>query len=156
MFLHRPCSNNDIHTICSFPQNITELFYFFPKAIFPLTPEQLQSAIDNRSDSTIIESDGTIVGFANFVRWGDTCNIGNVIIAPFARGKGVAHYLIKTMITLASEKHSASTVVISCFSENTAGLLLYKKLGFEPFDIEERESPEGKRVALVRMRYKII
>lgn len=156
MFQHRPFLKQDIQTICSFPQSEEELFYFCPKAVYPLTTEQLQSAIDQRSDSTVVEKDGTAVGFANFYRWeGGTCCIGNVVVAPFARGQGVAKFLIETMISLAGRKHSADIVQISCFSQNIAGLLLYKKLGFQPFDIEERKYINGKRAALILMHYQM-
>jgi len=40
---------------------------------------------------------------------------------------------------------------LSCFNENTAGLLLYPKLGFVPFAIEERPAPHGGRSALIHM-----
>lgn len=74
----------DLQTICSFPQSEEELFYFYPKAVYPLVPEQLQSAIDERSDATVVEQNDTIVGFADFYRWEDgICCIGNVIVAPF-------------------------------------------------------------------------
>jgi GNAT superfamily N-acetyltransferase len=108
LFRHRPFSNSDIQSICSFPQSEEELFYFFPKAVYPLTPEQLQIAIDQRSDSTVVEIDGDVAGFANFYRWNDRkCCIGNLVVAPLARGQGVATYLIQTMIHLASIKHAA-------------------------------------------------
>jgi ribosomal protein S18 acetylase RimI-like enzyme len=155
MLRHRPVLKKDLQSICSFPQGKEELFYFYPKAVYPLTPEQLQIAIDQRSDSTVVERDGAVVGFANFYRWEGGCCIGNVVVAPFARGQGVAKYLIQTMIALADTKHSAATVEISCFNKNTTGLLLYKKLGFQPFDIEERKDPDGKRTALIHMRYQM-
>jgi ribosomal protein S18 acetylase RimI-like enzyme len=122
-----------------------------------LTPEQLQIAIDQRSDSTVVEIGGGVAGFANFYRWNDRrCCIGNLVVAPLARGQGVATYLIQTMIHLASIKHAANFVEVSCFNQNTAGLLLYKKLGFEPFDIEERVAPNGKQVALIHMRHQAV
>ena len=156
MLRHRPFSTSDLQTICSFPRGETELFYFYPKAVYPLTPEQLQDAIDRRSDSTVIEKEGAVVGFANFIRWNNgICHIGNVVVAPSSRGEGVARYLIKTMITLARERHSASAVRVSCFANNTAGLLLYKKLEFTPYDIEERRGHDGRRIALVHMHYPI-
>lgn len=156
MLKYRPFFSSDLQTICSFPQNMEELFYFFPKATYPLTPEQLQMAIDQRSDSTVIEQNGDVVGFANFYRWqGRKCCIGNVVVSPLARGRGVAEYLIKTMIHLAGIKHAAKIIEISCFNGNTAGILLYRKLGFIPFDIEARQSPDGKRVALIHMRHQV-
>ncbi|WP_035242449.1 GNAT family N-acetyltransferase [Desulfobacter vibrioformis] len=156
MLKFRPFLNQDLQSICSFPQSEEELFYFYPKALYPLTPEQLQSAIDQRSDSTVFVQNDCIVGFANFYRWKDgICCIGNVVVAPFARGQGVAKFIVETMISLADHRHSASVVQISCFNQNIAGLILYNKLGFKPFDVEEREYIDGKRVALIHMHYQI-
>lgn len=57
------------------------------------------------------------------------CAIGNVIVAPRAR-ESAAKFLVETMVGLAIDRHQASEVQISCFNENTAGLLLYPQLGF--------------------------
>lgn len=93
MLQHRPYSHRDIQTICAFPQNEEELFYFYPKAVYPLTPGQLKSAIDQRADSTVVEQEGVVVGFANFYRRNqDGCCIGNIVVTPFARGQGVAKF----------------------------------------------------------------
>jgi len=58
-----------------------------------------------------------------------------------------------TMTTLGFEKYQAKEVQLSCFNENTAGLLLYPKLGFIPFSIEERPAPGGRRSALIHMTH---
>jgi RimJ/RimL family protein N-acetyltransferase len=55
------------------------------------------------------------------------------------------------MTALGFEKYQAKEVQLSCFNENTAGLLLYPKLGFVPFSIEERPAPGGRRSALINM-----
>ena len=126
----------------------------FPKAAFPLTASQLQNAISQRSDSTVVELGGEVVAFANFYRWetGGCCSIGNVIVSPVARGRGVGRYLIEQMIGLAFSKHQATEVTVSCFNQNFAGLLLYPRLGFQPYAVEERKNSEGIRVALIHMR----
>ena len=153
MIQHRPVADSDIEIICTFPRNAEELFYFYPKAAHPLTPDQLKTAIDQRRDSTVVELDDQVVGFANFFRWENgRCTIGNLIVRPSARGRGVAKYLITIMVRLAKSRHGAHTVQISCFNQNTTGLLLYQKLGFEPFAIEERQAADGRRSALVHMR----
>lgn len=155
MFLtHRSVAEKDIQLICDFPQSEDELFFLFPKAEFPLAPLQLQDAIAQRSDSTVVELDGEVVAFANFYRWeaGGCCSIGNVIVAPSARGRGVGRYLIEQMIDLAFSKHQAAEVTVSCFNQNVAGLLLYLKLGFRPYAVEERKDKKGNRVALIHMR----
>lgn len=152
--VHRPVAEDDIQRICGFPQNEDELFHFFPKADFPLTASQLQEAIAQRSDSMIVELADEVVAFANFYRWetGGNCAIGNVIVSPAARGKGVARYLVEQMSRLAFTKYRATGITVSCFNQNTAGLLLYQKLGFQPYAIEERQSRKGNPVALIHMR----
>jgi RimJ/RimL family protein N-acetyltransferase len=154
MFLHRPLEEKDIAVVCDMPQSVDELFYMFPKAVFPLTPEQLNDAIEQRSDNTVIELDGEVVGFANFSRYDfrGRCSMGNVIIAPNARSKGVGRYMIGCMMELAFTKHEAKELTASCFNHNVPGLLFYPKLGFKPFAIEERLDKRGARVALVHLR----
>lgn len=151
---HRPVQEKDIPLICRFPKNADELFFLFPKALYPLATEQLQDAISNRSDSTVVELNGEMVGFANFYRYenGGICSIGNVIIKPSARGCGVGSYLIKQMIEIARWRHSATQITVSCFNHNTSGLLFYPTLGFQPYAIEERSDNRDTRVALIHMR----
>ena len=151
---HRPVDEKDIQIICGFPQSEDELFFLFPKAVFPLSASQLRNAIAQRSDSSVVELGGEVIAFANFYRWesGGCCSIGNVIVSPAARGRGVGRYLIEQMIALAFSKHQASEVTVSCFNQNVAGLLLYPKLGFQPYAVEERQNKKGNRVALIHMR----
>lgn len=153
-FTNRPVAEKDIQVVCGFPQSEEELFFLFPKAEFPLAPSQLQKAIAQRSDATVVELDGEVVAFANFYRWefGGSCSIGNVIVAPAARGRGAGRHLIEQMIGLAFSKYQAAEVTVSCFNQNVAGLLLYPKLGFQPHAVEERKNKKGNRVALIHMR----
>lgn len=150
---HRPVQEDDLVIICSFPQSEEELFFLFPKASFPLTPAQLQESIAQRADSTVVTLDGEVVAFANFYHWemGGSCSIGNVIVSSAFRGYGVGRYLMEQMIALAFAKHQATEVSVSCFNRNTAGLLLYTSLGFQPHAIEERRDNKGNRVALIRL-----
>ncbi len=151
---HRPVQTQDIPTLCCLPQGPDELFYMFPKAQYPLTPAQLSEAIAQRSGSTVVEGDGTVLAFANFYKAevDGVCALGNVVVAPAARGHGVARYLVQCMIDLARSQFNARELWVSCFNHNTAGLLLYPQLGFVPFAIEERQGPGNTRVALVQMK----
>ena len=74
------------------------------------------------------------------------------IVSPAARGRGVGRYLIEQMIGLAFSRHQAAEVTVSCFNQNVAGLLLYPKMGFQPYAVEERQDKKGSRVALIHMR----
>lgn len=152
--ISRPVAQQDIARICGFARDEGELYFFFPKATWPLTPEQLQGSIAQRANSTVAELDGDVVGFANFYQWeeGGICTIGNVIVSPAARGRGLGEYLIRQMIRQAVEHYGAREIRLSCFNENVAGLLLYPKLGFVPYAIEAREGPQGQRVALIQLR----
>jgi RimJ/RimL family protein N-acetyltransferase len=151
---HREVRSQDVPRICSFPQSAEELYFLFPRATFPLTPEQLGRAIEQRYDSTVVLLGDQVCGFANFyVRVvSGTCAIGNVVVAPEARARGVGRFLIDAMIRKALLEHRAEEVRISCFNGNVAGLLLYAKLGFVPFAVEPRLDPQGSRVALIHMR----
>jgi ribosomal protein S18 acetylase RimI-like enzyme len=150
----RPVAEPDLDAICAFAPSAAELLFFYPKASHPLTPVQLQAAIAQRSDSTVIELHAEVLAFANFYRWetGGVCSIGNVIVAPQARNRGVGRYLIEQMLMLAVTRHQACEVRVACFNQNVAGLLLYAALGFSPFAIEERQDPVGNRLALIHLR----
>lgn len=153
-FRCRPVEQQDFASVCGFPQNEDELFFLFPRASYPLTPLQLREAVDQRSDSTVVERDGEVVAFANFYRWetGGCCAVGNVVVAPAARGCGAGRFLIEHMINLAVAKHRAIEVRASCFNANVRGLLFYRSLGFTPFALEERRDGKDRRVALIHLR----
>ncbi|MGM0642388.1 MAG: GNAT family N-acetyltransferase [Thermodesulfobacteriota bacterium] len=150
---HREVTQDDIPEICKLSETREELFYCFPRAAFPLSESEVRQVIENRSDSTVVEDAGRFVAFANFYRWGDRlCSIGNVVVASDARGSGVGSYLINHMLTLGFEKHRAEAVSVSCFNRNAAGLFFYPKLGFRPYDIEQRVDYNGDRVALIHLK----
>ena len=124
---HRPVTENDLQIICGFPQNAPELFFLFPKADFPLAPSQLQEAIAQRSDSTVVELDSEVVAFANFYRseTDGVCSIGNVIVSP----EGVESVAISssTWCTSLSQNTwqrrlqcpaSIKTLQVCCFTQN--------------------------------------
>ena len=47
--IHRPATELDLRVVCDFAQDAQELFFFFPKAQFPLTPLQLSQAVAERA-----------------------------------------------------------------------------------------------------------
>lgn len=149
----RPVTEADLPRICSFPQSAEELFFLFPKARYPLTPEQLACAITARADSMVVEQGGQAMAFANFYQWQmhGHCAIGNVMVAPESRGGGIGRYLIEAMAMLARTKYQAREVRVSCFNHNTAGLLFYARLGFTPCGIEQRSDGRGHPVALLHL-----
>lgn len=154
MFTHRALTDADIPRICSFPRDRLELYYLFPRAIWPLTPEQVRESLAIRRDPTVILRDGEVVGYANFATFdeGRSASVGNVSVAPSARGTGVAKHLLHTMMDRAFGHHGLPELTLRCFSTNTPALLLYGKLGFVPVAIEERTTPWDERIGLFLMR----
>ena len=82
------------------------------------------------------------------------CSIGNVIISPDYRNSGIGTFLIKTMEQIASEKYNVTELRLSCFNNNTKGILLYTKLGYIPYEIEQRTDKAGNQIALIKMKTK--
>jgi len=60
----------------------------------------LCTAIAQHADSTVVERDSVVVGFANFYQWehGGRCAIGNIMVDAATRGGGVGRYLVTHMI----------------------------------------------------------
>lgn len=150
---HRPATAADLDTVVGFPQNVDELFFCYPRAAWPLNVRQLVAAIAERRESTVVELDGRVAGFANFYQWqhGEFCALGNLMVAPWARSQGVAQYLVEVMESLARERYKAPLMKVSCFNANAGGLLLYTRLGYRTIGIVERRAPDGGRVALVQL-----
>ncbi|WP_114417922.1 GNAT family N-acetyltransferase [Marinospirillum perlucidum] len=147
---HREVREEDLPQLIELPRTPEELFYCFPRAHFPLTVEQLRAGLAKRSDSTLIEKDGQPVAFANFYQWQDgICSIGNFIVAASARGQGVGDYLLRYLVDLAYRKHAAREIRVSCFNNNTRGLLFYSHRGFQPYAIEPRLDFSGEMAALI-------
>jgi GNAT superfamily N-acetyltransferase len=149
---HGAAAASDLAEIVNFPQNADELFFCYLKADWPLSIDQLTAAMAERRDSNVVLLDGRVVCFANFYQWhhDDHCALGNLLVAPRARGHGVAHYLVTVMEQQAREHHQAKRMQVSCFNANSAGLLLYPKLGYTLSGVVERRDPQGQRVALIQ------
>ncbi|WNW11053.1 GNAT family N-acetyltransferase [Pseudomonas sp. DTU_2021_1001937_2_SI_NGA_ILE_001] len=154
MLLYRPLEEKDFAAVCALPRTPDELFHMFPRASYPFTPAQLAESLEQRSDPTVIEMQGEVVGYANFVRcdFRGRCTLGNVIISADSRSKGVGRYLIGCMAEIAFDKHEARELTASCFNHNVTGLLFYSRIGLRPFAIEERRDKQGQAVALIHLR----
>ena len=157
-YTYRGIIENDYKVICNMPQNITELYYMFPKADYPLSVEQLSENLKMRSNPTVFLHEDQVIGFANFynVVENKNCSLGNVIVHPLYRKKGVGRFIVKTMEQLAVELYNTKNLHISCFNENTDGIILYHRMGYIPYEIEERENKNSKITTLIRMKRKLI
>ncbi|WP_042701821.1 GNAT family N-acetyltransferase [Azospirillum sp. B506] len=155
---YRPLADADIATICGFARNAEELYFLFPRAVWPLTPDQVRATLSIRRDPTVVtlteEGRERVVGYANYATFEEerTASIGNVSVDPALRRRGIADYLVRTMIDRAFDHHRLPELTLYCFSTNTPALLLYAKLGMVPIALETRVTPWGDPIALFKLR----
>jgi ribosomal protein S18 acetylase RimI-like enzyme len=130
-----------------------ELFMIYPSASWPFDIAQLQQLSRLRTDLTVVLDGELIIGFANLYRnlSGDRIFVGNVVISGAYRGIGLGRQLVCHMCDIVFE-HYAKEVHITVFNHNTPALMLYTSLGFKPYDLERRLTPEGKPVMAIHMR----
>ncbi len=155
MWKFREAVENDYAGICRLIESEDELFMVYPNGGYPLTIDQLRKLSQIRKELTVaVDEEGGVIGFANLYNFerGKTAFIGNVVIKPDYRGKGLGKTIISHMLEKAFGHYDLPEVQISVFSENTPALILYSGFGFIPYEIEERRDPKGRRVALVHMK----
>ncbi len=150
---HRTFQAHDAQGICAFIQSAEELFFFFPKAEFPLTSKQVIDSARERESPTVAILDDQIVGYVNFIeaRPNLYCTLGNLVVSSARRRIGVATFLVHIMIQKAREQYAARFVRASCFSHNTAAYQLYHGMGFTPTNMAQRQTPDGEVVLLVNL-----
>jgi len=130
-----------------------ELFQFYPCGSYPFDEDQLLRLAERRRDLTVVMEQGEVIGFANIygVFPGQRAFIGNVLVSKHHRGLGIGKRLVRHMMGLAFDQYG-DEVRLSVFGFNARALLLYASLGFKPYDVEQRITPDGERVALIHMR----
>lgn len=152
MYTHRAVLQSDFNIIATFPQNENELFYMFPRAIYPLTPIQLENNVKDRLFPTVLLHNNDVVAYANIYGFADaTCWLGNVIVSPSYRGKGAAQKLIDVMEDIAKNELYVKQLKLTCHNTNTRGIFLYTKLGYSIYEISKIEKPTGELIAGLRM-----
>ncbi len=149
----RPATPDDYEAICRLIPDQRELFMVYPSGRYPLDPAQLAKLARERKALTVMEAGGRIAGFANLygITRGERAFIGNVVIDHALRGQGLGKALVQEMMKRAGD-FEVKSVHISVFGTNTPALLLYHRLGFQPYAIEARRAPWGERLALLHMR----
>ncbi|WP_442600705.1 GNAT family N-acetyltransferase [Paenibacillus sp. KN14-4R] len=157
MFSYRDSKKEDFDYISKFPQNKTELFYMFPKGLYPADPEQLYQTSQTRQLATVIEYEEEIVGYCNLYGLveGEHCWLGNVIINPRFRGQGAGEYLVNLMLERARNELNVKELRLVCHNINTKALLLYYKIGFKPYDMKIISDPDNNQIAGIIMRMEV-
>ncbi len=154
MYKIRAATERDFNGISKLITSREELFRVYPSGTYPFTESQVKVLAQKRRELTVAVNGDEVIGFANL--YDDDQKIlafiGNVIITPHHRGKGLGKEIIAYMLEKAFNKHNLPEIRISVFSDNTPALLLYSNFGFLPYDIEERNDSDGNRTALIHMK----
>jgi len=155
--IFRPAMEADLQLIASFPVSEDELFYVYPAASYPLTTKQMLANFVSRKGNSVLEVDGKPAAYANYISIdkGNDAVIGNVIVDPSLRGKGIGINLLTHMMDVAAKEFGAKKAVIPCFNSNTSGLIFYHNLGFLPFSSEIRQKENGKHEVLLYLQKSI-
>ena len=150
---HRPLRAEDVESICAFAQSTEELFFMFPQATFPLTPDQVREAARLSHDPTVAVMDGRVAGYVDFgeVQAKQFCALGNLAVSPGYRSREVAAYLVGAMVQSAMTRYAVRFVRASCFSHDKAAYQLLHEFGFRPADLAQRLGPDGEPVLLVHL-----
>ena len=140
--------------ICNLITSPEEMSVMCPGGRFPLDLEQMDHVNTVRRDLSIVKVNNQIVGFANLynIKSNESAFIGNLIIDKSQRGNGYGMALVKHMIEIIKVKYNA-VPHLSVLGNNTKAILLYKGIGFFPYDVEESIDYKGHKVALFHMKY---
>jgi GNAT superfamily N-acetyltransferase len=154
MYANRPACKADFVTIATFPLNERELFFVYPRATYPVTADVLEETASRRVEPTVITAGTEIVGYSNLydVEEGRHCWLGNVVVSPAHRGKGVGSYLIETMMAKAKKNIGVNQLKLMCHNINTNALVFYNRLGFKPFDLQEVIAHNGNKLVLIKLQ----
>jgi ribosomal protein S18 acetylase RimI-like enzyme len=150
----REATTGDFEKIVRLVPTREELCRVYPKGTYPFSVEQVRQLAEIRKELTVAVQGEAVIGFANLydVEPGQWAFVGNVVVAREFRGQGIGRLLVSRMIGRAFDKYDVHEVRISVFSDNTPALLLYAGMSFQPYAVEERTDPGGKRVALIHMK----
>jgi ribosomal protein S18 acetylase RimI-like enzyme len=157
MFQSRPAVHEDFMSIAAMPQNEEELFYMYPKGMYPITAEELEQVASNRYSPTVVIYKGEVAAYCNLydVEEGAECWLGNLIVHPKFRKHGTGSYLIETMKNVARSAYRAQALKLICHNTNTPALLLYLKNGFRSYDMMVKQDKMGRSIVGILMSTKL-
>jgi ribosomal protein S18 acetylase RimI-like enzyme len=91
----------------------------------------LRPAQKGRITRLVAEVDGQVVGNIQLTVWGQTGEIGSLVVAPALRQQGLGWRLLSETIGLARQRGLAS-LEIAVRQDKPAILAFYHKMGFRP------------------------
>jgi len=153
----RRALKSDYPAICALVGSRDELSLVQPGAKYPWTVKQLARLTDLRRDLMVAELAGRVVAFADLygVEPQQHAYIGNLVVAPLIRGRGVGRRLIAVMLEIIYQELGVPEARISVFASNRAAYRLYQSLGFSEYEREEKPR-NGQHDTMIHMHRPLI
>lgn len=150
----RPIVEDDFQTLCDLISSEEELFLVYAQGKHPLTVPQVRELVDIRMEPTVMEHADRVVGFANFYGYkeGKSVVIGNVVVDPSLRGKGLGRRLVSHMVDLAFDRYDLPSVRIHVYNRNLGALLLYGAMDFKPYAMKVKTDYAGDPAMMFTLR----
>ena len=151
---YRRANADDYVAITNLITTPEELFRVYPAGRFPFTLEQLNQLALVRMELSVATVANQVVAFANLYGYEPNQHIfiGNLVIDQAYRGNGIGEGMVRYLLKQVFYKYRLMEARISVFSDNIPALLLYSKMGFEPYQLEERKNFNKQRVVLLHMK----
>jgi ribosomal protein S18 acetylase RimI-like enzyme len=112
----------------------------------------LRPSQEGRIARLVVEVDGQIVGNIQLTVWGQTGEIGSLVVAPAYRLQGIGRRLLSEAIRLARQRNLAS-LEIAVRQDEPSVLAFYRQQGFRPHpDTEGGLSHSASLEPVVQLR----
>ena len=136
MMILRIATNEDLHALIPWikDQGACKL-WAGPLVRFPLTPAGLKKDIEFSEDNTfvMVNDVGELLGLGQLLRKeNDRIHMARVIVCPLQRGRGFGNQLCRLLIDEGLKRFGKVYFTLNVYSNNTAAIKLYRKLGFKP------------------------
>ncbi len=114
-----------------------------PKLKFPFNPRQLPQLLEEPGAHSFVLSrgPGEALGFCQFwVREAGVAHLARIILAPAARGQGLASTLCALLMAQATKTAGAQAFTLRVYRDNHPALAVYEGLGFVTVPEQSNES----------------
>ena len=153
MLQYRDTKDEDLSYICKLPVNAKEVFFISSKLSFPLGITQFQEYTQNNIHKTTFSINDIPVGYADFYKYenDDKLYLGNILLSYQYRGAGYGRFIMNTMLEKLKQE-SQKTAYLCVSNENVKQILLYKDMGFTPYDVDKRIDYDKKLKCVIFMK----
>ena len=136
MMILRIARNEDLNTLIRWIKDKEACkLWAGPLVRFPLTLQSLKKDIEFSEENTfaMLNDVGELLGLGQLIeKEGDRIHMARVIVSPLQRAKGFGELLCRLLIDEGLKRFAKVYFSLNVYSDNTAAVKLYQKLGFKP------------------------